>query len=103
MIFKDIDGDDLEVGDVDERCMFVSCKTNTLLSFEPSTARAVAAEIIACADRIEGKDSAAPMDSRAALTTGDLATLAKAIAYLPSDLRNSLNAALAKRINEVLS
>ena len=105
MIFTDMEGDRFEVGEVrDEKVFFraydgenVACS-----NFTPSDARAVAAEIIACADRIEGKESAEPMGSRLELTTADLATLAKAIAYLPLDLRNSLNAALAKKIGEVL-
>lgn len=90
-----------------------------IVNLSSSDARAVAAEIIACADRIDPPKKPAsdevnpfctPPSEGATLPTTpthssyeSLATLAKAIAYLPSSLRDELNALLATRIREVLS
>lgn len=84
-----------------------------IVNLSSSDARAAAAEIIACADRIEGKDSVGPMQvthcsvihnpsTPTHSSYESLATLAKAIAYLPTSLRDELNALLAARIREVL-
>lgn len=111
-----------------------------VVNLSSSDARAVAAEIIACADRIDPpkkeprkckacgftgsqshymtclecdailNDVPAPrgVDALVNPTTPthssyeSLATLAKAIAYLPPSLRDELNALLAARIREVL-
>ena len=126
MIFDDTDGDWSEVKTGTTKAIMPAvCLTvregedSACNTFDAPTARAVAAEIIACADRIDPPKKPAsdevnpfctPPSEGATLPTTpthssyeSLATLAKAIAYLPSSLRDELNALLATRIREVLS
>ena len=181
-IFNDLENDPLEIGSIkDAAKMYIGdARTNgkkvSLWNFNASSARAVAAEIIACADRIEGKDKPEFQAPRHTFRVGDkvrmvhpprgadtytgvgtvtrlhetdhdvyvdfngyeasghqstfilvsranmsgeptsfsipstpthssyesLATLAKAIAYLPPSLRDELNALLAVKLREAL-
>lgn len=173
MIIRDQHGDEMAFVDVDgDVCFEGKAAGVTTYYYAPREARRIAAEIIACADRIEGKDkpvhsfrvgdrvrmvhpprgtstyegvgmvtrlhetdhdvyvdfngyeasghqstfilvsrantSGEPMtvtytqDAPARHNPADLATLAKAIAYLPGPERITLNALLATRIGEVL-
>ncbi len=74
MIFKDGDGDKLEVrltvGDAVVLCCTQSGRESCCI-FTPFDARAVAAEIIACADRIEGKDKPEFQAPRHTFRVGD--------------------------------
>jgi len=109
VIIRDQHGDEMAFVDVDgDVCFEGKAAGVTTYYYAPREARRIAAEIIACADRIEGvvavdasgleKHYEPSPRSNAA----DLATLAKAIAYLPNDIRGPLNALLATRIGEVL-
>lgn len=118
MIFKDKDGDQTDVTESacgNRVCLFVDQDdTRCVNVFNPSDARAVAAEIIACADRIEGKGSVGPMEvthcsvipapsTPTHTSHASLVVFAKAIAYLPTPMRDELNALLASKLRVALS
>jgi hypothetical protein len=133
-VFQGADGRKVEV-DVSTSLMrpgtFVTICTEEVSGavgwLTPEVARAVAAEIIACADRIEGKESGGPpecsecherriqedSDASANWTPTHVSTpthtshaslvvFAKAIAYLPQPMRDELNALLAQKLKEAL-
>ena len=132
MHFTDRDGDqtEIEVGEIESNTVVVRVYESRDVAcnvFDVPTARAVAAEIIACADRIEGKvaparDEVNPfcipqVDTLETLrvikeslgpstpthTSHEaLVSLAKAIAYLPGSLRDELNALLAEKLRVAL-
>ncbi len=66
-IYKEtLEVDDYGGGELLIRAIANSCHdTDVVTVFHPSDARAVAAEIIACADRIEGKDTSGPRKCKA--------------------------------------
>ena len=126
MIFEDTEGDKMEVRCCgDGRKVAFEVEDADVFYFTPSDARAVAAEIIACADRIEGNaclgcvepkcpgdccsgDHGCACSKCKALSTpthtshASLVVFAKAIAYLPAPMRDELNALLAQKLKEAL-